>query len=193
MKIRGIMPIWAISPRVACRVPWRAATCAISCAITPASSDFDIRLEDQPRIDEEETTRKRKCVDRRIFDHLDRERNLRIRVADQILSYSIDVLGDHRIIDDFRLPLYLLSKLLAERNFLLERVEVYFPADVAVADRVRIFFFVVFRKSGKRRRQQERQGEAYGGSKIQVAAYSSFTTNETSDKGAGAKPEFVCL
>src|ERR1035441_9861536 len=38
MKINGMVAICAMSPRVAWRVPWRAATCAISCDMTPASS-----------------------------------------------------------------------------------------------------------------------------------------------------------
>ena len=38
MKISGMVARLIISPFVACLVPCRAATCAISCAMTPASS-----------------------------------------------------------------------------------------------------------------------------------------------------------
>ena len=43
-----------ICPLVACLVPWRAATWAISCAITPASSASALGLQHQAGVDEEE-------------------------------------------------------------------------------------------------------------------------------------------
>ena len=45
------------------------------------------------------------------------------------------------IVDDLGLALHFLRQLLAERDFLVEGVEIHALADIAVADRVGIFLF----------------------------------------------------
>src|ERR1044071_9084093 len=46
----AIAPIWNFSPLVACAVPWRSATCDISCAITPAISPSVLEASIIPRL-----------------------------------------------------------------------------------------------------------------------------------------------
>ena len=104
---------------------------------------FVLRLQDQPGVHEEEAARQRHRVHFFGVQHLDRDRHLRVRVADEVLADAIDVLGDDRIVDDFRLALDLLRDLLAERDLLLDRVEVDALADVAIADGIGIFLFVL--------------------------------------------------
>ena len=49
---RKAYPYWTSSPLVACRVPCRAATWAISCAMTPAIFSFVIGIQKHACIDE---------------------------------------------------------------------------------------------------------------------------------------------
>ena len=46
----AIAPIWNFWPLVACAVPWRSATCAISCAMTPAISPSVFAASIMPRL-----------------------------------------------------------------------------------------------------------------------------------------------
>ena len=48
-----------------------------------------------------------------------------------------------RVVDDFGLALDFLRQLLAQRDLLLERIEVDAAGNVALADRIGVFFLVV--------------------------------------------------
>ena len=117
---------------------------------------FVIGFQDQPGIDEEESAGKRKGVDLLGVDHLDRERDLGIGIAHQVLAHAIHILGDDRVVDDLGLALDFLRHLLAERDLLFERIEVHPLAYVAVADLVWVFLLVLAACAG-RRRQDDRQ------------------------------------
>ena len=100
---------------------------------------FGIGLQDQAGVHEEESAGQREGVHFFGIEHLDGERNLGVGVADQVLAHAVDVFGDDRIVDDLGLALHFLRQLLAERDLLLERVEVHALADIAIADLVGIF------------------------------------------------------
>jgi hypothetical protein len=99
---------------------------------------FGIRFQNQPGVDEEESTRQGECIDILAVDHLNGERHLRIGIAHQILPNPVDILGDNRIVDDLGLPLHFLGELFAERDFFFDRVEVNAFTDVSIADLIGI-------------------------------------------------------
>src|SRR5206468_4323034 len=77
------------------------------------------------------------------IDDLDREGHLGVRVEDQILSHTVDVLIDHRIGDELRTPVDLGGELPAESDLFIERVEIDLPpVDIPLADQERIVFIV---------------------------------------------------
>src|SRR6185437_9159439 len=121
-----------------------------------------IGLENQPGLNKEETAGKSKCIDGWVFDDLDRKRNFGVGITNEVLPDTIDVFGNHGIIDDLGLTLDLLGHLLAQGNFFFERIEIYFARDVSIADSVGVFFVFITRKSGKRHREQQRQSQTYG-------------------------------
>ena len=101
------------------------------------------RAQEEAGVDEEKTARQRERVHFTAVDQLDREGHLGVGVPHQILPHAIDVFGDHRVIDDLRVAFHVLRQRLAESDLLLERVEVHSLADLAVADRVNVFFLVL--------------------------------------------------
>ena len=119
---------------------------------------FGVRFQDQARVDEEEAARKREGVDILGVDHLDRERNLGVGIAHQVLAHAIDVLGDLGIVDDLGLPLDLLRQAFAERDLLLDRVDVQPGVDLAVADLIGIV--ILFVSGGRRKREEENRGRS---------------------------------
>ena len=162
--INGTMlPICAICPRVAWRVPCRAATCADFVRHHAGHLGFVVGVQQNPGVDEEEPARQREGVDLFRIDHLDGERNFRIRVPHQILANPVHVFGDDRIVDNLGLTLHFLGHLLAQRDLFFDRVEVDALTDVAIADFVGIFFFVRRRtpettiraREGKQRKRRE--------------------------------------
>src|SRR5205085_10501865 len=68
------------------------------------------------------------------FHAFDGERNLAIRIADDVLTDAVHVLRDDGVVDDLGLPLDILREAFAQRDFLLERIPVEAAADVAIAD-----------------------------------------------------------
>src|SRR5262249_22578085 len=68
---------------------------------------------------------------------LDGERNLRIRVANQVLSDAVDVFRNHRIVNQLYLSFDLLGELPAHRHLFLDAIPVAHTAaasHVAIAD-----------------------------------------------------------
>ena len=126
-----------ISPLVAC------------CAVTRADMRdfvrhhacefrFLIGVENQAAIDVEKAAWQRKRVHHVRINHLNREWHARIGVPHQILSYAVDVFHHHRIINEFCGAVHLLRELFAQRDLVLERVEVEPLANVAIANRIHI-------------------------------------------------------
>ena len=91
---------------------------------------FVIGGENETAVDVEEATGQGKRVDLVRLDDFDRERDLGVRVSDNVLSDPVDVLVDHRIIDQLHLTLDFRSELTAHCDFLLKRDEV----DAALVD-----------------------------------------------------------
>ena len=56
---------------------------------------------EQPAVDVQEAARQREGVDLRPVDYFYRERDLQVGVTRHVLGYSIDVLVDHRVGDEF--------------------------------------------------------------------------------------------
>ena len=94
---------------------------------------------DQARIDIEIPTWQGKRVDFVAVNDLDRKRHASVGVANQILSHSVDVLGDDRVVNDLRVAFNLGRQLFAERDFLFDRIEVDALTDVPFADRLDVF------------------------------------------------------
>src|SRR2546422_1002367 len=88
--------------------------------------------QNEPRVDEEETTRQRQCVRLLAVDHLDRQGNFGIGVPRQILTNPVYELCDQRIVDHLRLERNLLGELLPEGDLSLEGVEVNSGAYITV-------------------------------------------------------------
>src|ERR1035437_1175792 len=103
---------------------------------------FRFGLEDEARVDEEESAGKGEGVDFLGIQDLDGERHFGVRVADEILPDAVDVFGDDGVVNDLGLALHFLRQLLAECDFLFQGVEVQTFADVAVADFLGIFLLV---------------------------------------------------
>ena len=81
---------------------------------------FIVSGEDEAGIHIKESTGKREGIDLVRFDNLDGEGNLRIRVANDVLSDAIDVFADRGVVEQFDLPLDFCSELPAHPDFLLE-------------------------------------------------------------------------
>ena len=101
---------------------------------------FLVRMQDQAAIHVEESARQRERVHHVRIDHLDRERHARVRIAHQILPHAVHVFVHHGVVDELRALIDFLRELLAERDLVLERVEVQSLAHVAVADGVDVRF-----------------------------------------------------
>jgi len=101
-----------------------------------------VGFENQPRVHEEEAARQRERVNVFRIDDLDGEWHLGVGVAHQVLAHPVHIFGNHRIVDNLRLPLDVLRELLAQRDFFIDRVEIDALADVAIADLVGILLFV---------------------------------------------------
>src|SRR5258708_5804771 len=81
---------------------------------------FVIRFQNQSRVHKEESSRERERIYYLGIDHLDSERHLGIRVAHEVLTYTVDVLRDNGVVDDLGLTLDFLSHLLPHRDLLLQ-------------------------------------------------------------------------
>src|SRR5258708_35223094 len=74
-------------------------------------------------------------------DDLDRERNLRIRIAHNILAHPVNILGDHRVLNQLYGRLYLLGILPTQGDLFLDAIPVAnagLATHVAFADGVHI-------------------------------------------------------
>ena len=96
---------------------------------------FIIGREDQAAVHIEETAGQGECVDLIRLDDLDRERNLRIRVSNEVLADAVDILVDGRIFNKLHLALDFRSELASHLNFFLQREEIQTAlVDVPVTD-----------------------------------------------------------
>jgi hypothetical protein len=86
----------------------------------PSEFRFIVGFQNEPRIDEENSPGKGRCIHILGIYHLNRKRHLCVGVADQVLANTVHVLGNDWILDDLRFPLYLLRHLLAQRDLFLE-------------------------------------------------------------------------
>ena len=77
---------------------------------------FALGLQNQPRIHEKESSREVNAFALLGVQDLDRERDLRVRVQDDVLADAVDVFGDDRVGDELRLPVYLGGELASERH-----------------------------------------------------------------------------
>src|SRR5207253_10378145 len=80
--------------------------------------------ENQTGTDVKESTGKRKGIHVVVINNLDGESHLRIRVADQILSQTIYILGDNQIVNHLGLGFDLLRNLFAQSNLLLKAIPI---------------------------------------------------------------------
>src|ERR1700751_249945 len=85
---------------------------------------FLVRCEDQTGIHIEEPARQGEGIDLIGVDDLDRERNLRIRIALNILAHPVNILGDHRILNQLNGRLYLLGILPTQGDLFLDAIPV---------------------------------------------------------------------
>src|SRR5262249_42779954 len=85
---------------------------------------FVVRSENQSTVDIEKPTGQSERVDLIGLHDFDRERNLRVRIPNEILSYTIDILVDGWIIEQLHLPLDFRRQLPAHRDFFIERNEI---------------------------------------------------------------------
>ena len=98
---------------------------------------FFVRGQNQPGVHVEESAGQGHRVDHVGINDLDGERHLRVRVANQILSDAVHVLGNDGIVDQFDLGLDLLGILAPARDLSLNGVPVAYAASathVAVPD-----------------------------------------------------------
>src|SRR5262249_42520246 len=115
---------------------------------------------DHTAIDVEEAARQRKSVDLVRVYHLDRERRLGVRVQRNVLSHTVDVLGDQRIGDELRFPVNLGGELAAESRLFIERVEIYLAfVDVPLADQLWVVLLVQRLPLRLRKRRRCGQGK----------------------------------
>jgi len=100
---------------------------------------FLVGRQDQPRVHIKEPAGQRHRVDHVGIDNFDRERNLRVGIAHQVLPDPVDVLRHHRIVDHLHLRLNLLGERAAHGHLFLDAVPVAHAASaayVAVAHRI---------------------------------------------------------
>ncbi len=102
-----------------------------------------LRAQDQAAVDVEKSARQREGVDFVGVDDFDGEGNARIRIAHQVLSHAIHVLGDNGIVDQLRRALHFLRESLAERDLALQRIEVNTFADAAIANGFHVFLGIL--------------------------------------------------
>ena len=81
---------------------------------------FGIGAQDQSAIHVEKSARQRERIHHIGIDHLDREGNLRVRIAHQVLPHAVHVFGHDRIVDQLRRALHFLRQALAQRDLALE-------------------------------------------------------------------------
>src|SRR5208282_4280989 len=129
---------------------------------------FFVRVEDQAAVHVEEAAWQRESVHHIRIDHLDREGHARVRIAHQVLPDAIHVFHHHWIIDKFCRAVHLLRQLLAERDLVLQGIEVEALADVAIADGVNVILaarlyvrLVLLRERWLRRRGGLRRGSLW--------------------------------
>ena len=77
------------------------------------------------------------------YGHLD------VRVPGQGLTKPVHIFADQRIVEHAGLALYFFGQLLAERDFLLERVKVDALAHIAIADFVDVLLLVLLAERGE--------------------------------------------
>ncbi len=116
---------------------------------------FIVRFQNESGVHKEESARQCEGIHFFAVDDLDGERNLGIGIPHQVLTYAIDVLGNHRVIDDFSLTLYFRGQLLAQGNLFFERVEVDLTADVPIADLIGVFLRVLCEHAARRNQRQK--------------------------------------
>ncbi len=107
----------------------------------PGQFRLFVRVQDQARIHIKKSPRQRKRVDLVRIDHLDGERNLRVRVLHNVLTDPVHILGHHRVCDELRALVDLRRVLVTHADLPVGRVPVAepAPADVAVAHRIHVF------------------------------------------------------
>ena len=74
---------------------------------------FFVGVHDQAAIHVEKSAGKRERIDLIRVDHLDRERNLGVRIAHQVLAHAIHVFSNHRVGDELCGTVSFLCELLA--------------------------------------------------------------------------------
>src|SRR5215472_2068202 len=103
-----------------------------------------LRAQNQTAVHIKKAAGQSKGVDDVRVDHLDGEGNLGVRVAHQVLAYTVHILGDDRIINQLGRLLNLLGEGFAKRHFLFEREELEMTADAAVANSLYVFFGILW-------------------------------------------------
>ncbi len=104
-----MLPILGYLTSAACRVPWRAATCPISCAITPAISASLSAFSRIPVFTKKKPPGSAKALISSESSDLNGEQHFQRRVARQVLANPVHVLGNDRIVDNLGLALDLLG------------------------------------------------------------------------------------
>jgi len=117
------MPTCAISPRVAWRVPCRAAH---ERSRVPSHPPVPLRFPPsrQDPSSQKESAGQREGVDFLAIDDLDVTEPLR-RNSAPVLTHPVHILGNYRIVNDLGLLLDFLREPFSERNLFFKRVEVY--------------------------------------------------------------------
>ena len=81
---------------------------------------FRLRGQEQPGVDKAETAGQRKGIDVIGINDLNRERDLGIGIANQVLTDAVDKLAHDRVHHDPGLLFYLLGQRFPEGNLLLQ-------------------------------------------------------------------------
>ena len=145
----AIIPICAISPRVAFRVPCLQATSSNFVPHDTGQLCFGVRLQNQAGIHKEEAARQCEGVYLLAIQHLDGERHLGVGVPDQVLAYAIHILPYNGVGNDFGLTLHFLGQLLAKSDFPLQGIEVDTFANLPIANRVRVILGILLSSPAK--------------------------------------------
>ncbi len=117
---------------------------------------------DQAGVYENVAAGQREGVEAVVFDDFERERNLGVGIARQVLSHAIDEFGNERVVDDLGLARDFGSELLAERHFLLDRIQVEALADVTVADQIGVALLALGVVAGEGGRGEKGGGQDEG-------------------------------
>ncbi len=147
-----ILPIWAISPRVACRVPWRAATCPNFVGHHAGHFSLVVQvLIKIPVLTKKKPPGSAKALisseSMTLMINGTLASEFRTRFWPIRFTYSVTI----GFVDNLGLAFHLLGHLLAQRDLFFDRVRKLTPLPTStIADLIGIFFLVV----GENRREQ---------------------------------------